>query len=397
MPSAPKHDYYETLSVPRSASEEDIRKAYRKLARKYHPDLNPGDKSAEERFKNVQEAYDILSDAKKRQMYDQVGFYSENGFAGAGPGPGSGARSHPNMGFGGFDFEDMFRNAQTENESKRRTSGGGAFKDIFSQFFHSGGHEAEPEAQKGTDLEYGLNISFWQAIRGTQAKIEIKRYDMCPTCHGTGGNESGSVACPQCNGTGNVTQMAGNMKFNLTCPKCGGKGRLKNACPTCHGDGRLAHSEMVEVRIPPGAQNGSRLRVPGKGNAGTMGAPPGDLYITTHVEEHPLFKREGDNILLKVPITVAEAGLGAKIEVPTIDGKTLLKIPPGTQNDQKFRLRERGIFNSRKNGRGDQIVQVTLKAPVVQDERTKELLRELAELHPEDPRKELWKEDEVDA
>jgi len=405
MPSAPKHDYYETLSVPRNASEDDIRKAYRKLARKYHPDLNPGDKSAEDRFKNVQEAYDILSDSKKRQMYDQVGFYSENGFPGAGAGPGSGGRTHPNMDFNGFDFSEMFRGAQAESEARRRAPGGGAgagtssgsFKDIFSQFFHGGGgggREMENEPEKGADLEYGLNISFWQAIRGTQAKIEITRYDQCPTCHGTGGNEAGSVACPQCNGTGNVTQMAGNMKFNLTCPRCNGKGRLKNVCPTCRGDGRLSHSETVEVRIPPGAQSGSRLRVAGKGNAGTMGAPPGDLYITTHVEDHPLFRREGDNILLKVPITVAEAGLGAKIEVPTIDGKTLLKIPPGTQNEQKFRLRERGVFNARKNTRGDQIVQVVLKAPIVQDERTKELLRELAKLHPEDPRRQLFEEEE---
>jgi molecular chaperone DnaJ len=403
MPSTPKHDYYETLSVPRGASDDEIRKAYRKLARKYHPDLNPGDKSAEDRFKNVQEAYDVLSEPKKRQMYDQVGFYSDNGFAAGGNAPGSGARSHPNMDFSGFDFSEMFKGAQAEAEAKRRSSGGssggGAFKDIFSQFFHSGGggEEAEPEAQKGADLEYGLNISFWQAIRGTQAKIEITRYDECPNCHGGGGNEAGSMACPQCNGTGSVSQMAGNMKFNLTCPRCNGKGRLKNACPTCRGDGRLSHSEMVEVRIPAGAQNGSRLRVPGKENAGTMGAPAGDLYITTHVEDHPLFRREGDNILLKVPITVAEAGLGAKIEVPTIDGKTEMKIPPGTQNEQKFRLRERGIFNTRKNARGDQIVQVTLKAPLIRDERTKELLRELAELHPEDPRQELWKEEQVDA
>jgi len=409
MPTAPKHDYYETLSVPRTASEDDIRKAYRKLARKYHPDLNPGDRSAEDRFKNVQEAYDILSDSKKRQMYDQVGFYSDAGFAAGGAGGGSGPRTHPNMDFNGFDFSEMFKGAQAESEARRRGSaqGGapgagsssGSFKDIFSQFFHGGGtgedHDQAPE--KGADLEYGLTISFWQAIRGTQAKIEITRYDQCPTCHGTGGNESGSAACPQCNGTGNVTQMAGNMKFNLTCPRCNGKGRLKNVCPTCHGDGRLAHSEMVEVRIPPGAQSGSRLRVAGKGNAGTMGAPAGDLYITTNVEEHPLFRREGDNIQLKVPITVAEAGLGAKIEVPTIDGKTLLKIPPGTQNEQKFRLRERGVFNARKNTRGDQIVQVMLKAPVVQDERTKELLRELATLHTEDPRKQLWEEENADA
>jgi molecular chaperone DnaJ len=398
MAITPKHDYYETLGVSRGASDDDIRKAYRKLARKYHPDLNPGDKSAENRFKDVQEAYDVLSDKKKRDMYDQVGFYSENGFPGAGAG-GGGGRPHPNMDFGGFDFSEMFRNAQAETESRRRESGGGSgsgsgsFKDIFSQFFHGGGGsaaETEQEPQKGADLEYGLNISFWQAIKGTTAKIDITRYDQCPTCQGTGGKDAGSVSCPQCNGTGNVTQMAGNMKFNLTCPRCNGKGRLKNACPTCHGDGRLAHTETVEVRIPPGAQDGSRLRVAGKGNAGTMGASPGDLYITTHVEEHPLFQREGDNILLKVPVTVAEAGLGAKIEVPTIDGKTLLKIPPGTQNEQKFRLRERGVFNARKNSRGDQIVQVMLKGPVVQDERTKELLRELATLHPDDPRKGLW-------
>lgn len=404
MPSTPKHDFYETLGISRTASEDEIRKAYRKLARKYHPDLNPGDKSAEERFKNVQEAYDILSDTKKRQMYDQVGFYSENGFPGAGaPGGGGagGSRPYPNMDFNGFDFSEMFRGAQAESESRRRSgsaggSGGsssGSFRDIFSQFFHGGGHEAEQQPEKGADLEYGLTISFWQAIRGTQAKIEITRYDQCPTCHSTGGSEAGSVACPECNGAGTVTQMAGNMKFNLTCPRCNGKARLKNVCPTCHGDGRLAHTEMVEVRIPPGAQSGSRLRVPGKGNAGTMGAPPGDLYITTNVEPHPFFKREGDNIHIKVPVTVAEAGLGAKIEVPTIDGKTLLKIPPGTQNEQKFRLRERGVFNTRKNTRGDQIIQVVIKTPVVQDERTKELLRELAQLHPDDPRKELWKEE----
>ena len=405
MPTTPKHDYYETLGVARNASEDDIRKAYRKLARKYHPDLNPGDKAAEERFKNVQEAYDVLSDAKKKQMYDSVGFYSDAGFAAGGGGAGAGSRTHPNMDFNGFDFSEMFRDAQAQNESRRRSAGpgsgagsgagAGSFRDIFSQFFHSGTEtESDQQPQKGADLEYGLNIGFWQAIRGTQAKIEITRYDQCPSCHGTGGNESGSAPCPQCQGTGNVTQMAGNMKFNLTCPRCNGKGRLKNVCPSCRGEGRLAHSEVVEVRIPPGAQSGSRLRVAGKGNAGTMGAAPGDLYITTNVEEHPLFKREGDNILLKVPVTVAEAGLGAKIEVPTIDGKTLLKIPPGTQNEQKFRLRERGIFNSRKNSRGDQIVQVMVKTPVVQDERTKELLRELATLHPDDPRAELFKEAE---
>jgi molecular chaperone DnaJ len=402
MAATPKHDYYKTLGLERNADEETIRKAYRKLARKYHPDLNPGDKSAESRFKDVQEAYDVLSDTKKRSMYDQVGFYSDSGFN-AGPPPGSGApRGGPNMDFGGFDFSEMFRDAQAEaarSRGSRANSGGGssggAFKDIFSQFFRSGGSAAEPDAvpEKGADLEYGLNITFWQAIRGTQTKIEVTRYEQCAVCHGTGGNEAGSISCPQCNGTGNVQQMAGNMKFNLTCPRCNGKGRIKNACPNCHGDGRIARKEFVEVRIPAGAKHGSRLRVPGKGNAGTMGAPAGDLYITTNVEPHPVFSREGDDIHMQVPVTIWEAGLGAKIEVPTIDGKTLLKIPPGTQNNQKFRLRERGVSNTRKGTKGDQFVQVVLRAPEVRDEKTKELLRELAALHPEDPRAGLWTEE----
>jgi molecular chaperone DnaJ len=398
MASTPKHDYYKTLGVARGAAEEDIRKAYRKLARKYHPDLNPGDKSAEDRFKNVSEAYDVLSDAKKRSMYDQVGFYSEAGYAAgaANPGADSGApRGGPNMDFGGFDFSDIMRERAEAERGRRGGGGGGAFKDIFSQFFNrdSGDDQSDAAPEKGADLEYGLNISFWQAIRGTQTKIEITRYEQCAVCHGTGGSEAGSASCPQCGGTGNVSQMAGNMKFNLTCPRCNGKGRIKNACPPCHGDGRISHKEFVEVRIPAGAQHGSRLRVPGKGNAGTMGAPPGDLYITTNVEPHPVFRREGDNIHMEVPITIWEAGLGTKIEVPTIDGKTLLKIPPGTQNNQKFRLRDRGVTNTRKNTKGDQIVQVVLRAPEVRDERTRELLKQLSELHHEDPRAGLWAEE----
>jgi molecular chaperone DnaJ len=393
--SPPKHEYYETLGVPKKASADDIRKAYRKLARKYHPDLNPGDKAAEERFKNVQEAYDVLSDSKKRQMYDQFGFYSENGFAGAGQGTGPQQGPHPNMDFGGFDFSDFMNSGGAgagQAGGGRRTDAGGGFRDIFSQFF--GGraaqqqHAAEPE--KGGDLEYVMDIDFWQAIKGTTAKVNITRYEVCATCHGSGSSGAGEVTCPQCQGTGNVSQMAGAMRFNLTCPRCGGTGKLKNSCPTCGGDGRVTRTETVEIRIPPGARNGSRLRVPGKGNAGTMGAPPGDLYINTKVEEHPFFKREGDNIEIQVPITISEAALGAKIEVPTIDGRTLLKIPQGTKNGQRFRLREKGVTNSRTNQRGDQIVEVTLEAPEPRDERTRELLRELAKLHPEDPRAEIW-------
>lgn len=388
--SPPKHEYYETLGVQKGASADDVRKAYRKLARKYHPDLNPGDKSAEERFKNVQEAYDILSDPKKRQMYDQYGFYSENGFAGAGPGPGGPQGAPHGMDFSGFDFSDFMQGGGAAGAGGgRRTESGGGFRDIFSQFF--GGKEThQPEPEKGGDLEYVMDIDFWQAIKGTTARVNITRYDVCGTCHGSGTSGSGEVTCPQCKGTGNVSQMAGAMKFNLTCPRCGGTGKLRNACPTCGGEGRVAHTEVVEIRIPPGARNGSRLRVPGKGNAGTQGAPPGDLYINTKVEEHEFFKREGDNIEIKVPITVSEAALGAKIEVPTIDGRTLLKIPQGTRNGQRFRLREKGVTNSRTGARGDQIVEVALEAPEPRDERTRELLRELATLHPEDPRAGIW-------
>jgi molecular chaperone DnaJ len=391
MPAAPKHDYYETLGVARKASADDVRKAYRKLARKYHPDLNPGDKSSEERFKNVQEAYDVLSDPKKRQMYDQYGFYSENGFAGAGGPGGPGGGPGPGMDFGGFDFSDYFQNAAGSGAGRRAeapSGAGGGFRDIFSQFF--GGHGGQAPAEKGGDLEYVMDIDFWQALKGTQARINITRYEVCETCHGSGSTGAGEITCPQCKGTGNVSQMAGAMKFNLTCPRCNGTGKLRNACPTCGGDGRVTRTETVEIRIPPGARNGSRLRVPGKGNAGTMGAPPGDLYITTKVEEHPFFHRESDNIEIKVPVTVWEAALGAKIEVPTIDGRTLLKIPQGTKNGQRFRLREKGVLNSRTNQRGDQIVEVAIEAPEPRDERTRELLKEMSKLHPEDPRAEIW-------
>jgi molecular chaperone DnaJ len=396
MPSATKQDYYETLGVARSASADEIRKAYRKLARKYHPDLNPGDKAAEERFKHVQEAYDILSDDSKRKIFDQYGFYSDNmppngaGGAGAGTGPGG-------PGFGGFDFSEYLRQQQggtRESAGGGFAGGGGGFRDIFSQFFRGGAAAGAGatglEAERGADLEYGLNINFWQAIRGTQVRLNISRQETCETCHGSGSAGTNVAICPECDGTGSVTQMAGAMKFNLQCPRCGGTGRLRNACPTCRGEGRVARQDTVDVRIPQGVASGSRLRVAGKGNAGAAGGPSGDLYITIRVEEHPFFKREGDNIHIHVPLTVSEAGLGAKIEVPTIDGRALLKIPQGTQNGQKFRLREKGVFNARKNTRGDEIVETVLQAPKVHDERTRELLRELAQVQTEDVRAGIW-------
>jgi molecular chaperone DnaJ len=389
MPSTSKQDFYEVLGVSRDAKADEIRKSYRKLARKHHPDLNPGDKAAEERFKKVQEAYDVLSDSKKRQVYDQHGFYSDN-IPQGGPSPGQGGGAYdPGMGFGGFDFSEYVN--QTGG-ADRGAAGASQFRDIFSQFFggRGGDNRAAAGPEKGSDLEYGLNIDFWESIRGTQVRLNIVRQETCETCGGSGSVGGATTVCPECDGTGNVTQMAGAMKFSLTCPRCDGKGRLRNVCPTCHGDGRLSKQEMVEVRIPPGALSGSRLRVAGKGNAGRNTGASGDLYITVRVTPHPFFGREGDDIHIQVPVTVSEAGLGAKIEVPTIDGRALLKVPQGTQNGQKFRLREKGVMNGRKNKRGDEIVEVVIQAPKAQDERTRELLRELSQANTEDPRKEIW-------
>ncbi|MGH9662352.1 MAG: molecular chaperone DnaJ [Bryobacteraceae bacterium] len=387
-----KDDYYQTLNVGRNASAEEIRKSYRRLARKYHPDLNPGDRASEDRFKKIQEAHNVLSDPGKRAMYDQVGFYSESGF----PRPGPGSPGGPGMGFSGFDFSDFFTRPGARPTAGAPAGGapgaggpGGGFRDLFSQFFGSGGR-ADAPAEAGSDLEYAVTIDFWKAIRGTQEKLEIARHEVCGVCGGSGASGGGVAGCPECNGSGSVMQMAGAMRFSLTCPRCSGSGKLRNVCAACHGEGRQARRETVEVRIPPGAQNGSRLRVAGKGSAGSMGMPPGDLYITTRVAPHPLFHRDGDDIHLKVPVSVTEAGLGTKIEVPTVEGKALLKIPPGTQNGQKFRLREKGVLNARKARRGDQIIEVSLVAPNVADERTRELLRELAQRDSADPRADLW-------
>lgn len=389
---ATKRDYYETLGVGRKASPEELRKAYRRLARKCHPDLNPGDKAAEERFKQVQEAYDVLSDPKKRPVYDQFGFYSGSAAGAAG----ASSQQGPGMGFGGFDFNDLFTAAGGQGAGAGAGAGGG-FRDLFSQFFGRGAQATETAAapEKGTDLEYALSIDFWQAIRGTQITLKVARQEACASCGGSGAAGGNTATCPECNGAGHVTQTAGAMRFNLNCPRCGGSGRLRNVCSACHGDGRVSQAENVEVRIPPGVQTGTRLRVAGKGNAGTLGAPPGDLYITVRAEPHPFFRREGDNIEILVPVTVTEAGLGTKIEVPTIDGRALLKVPPGTHSGQKFRMRERGVSNSRKNTRGDQIVEVVVQPPKVRDERTKEILRELAQLHPEDPRAQIWDQVQV--
>ena len=412
MPTTSKKDYYEILGVKKSASAEDIRKAFRKLARKYHPDVNPGDKAAEEKFKALSEANDVLSDPKKRKIYDQVGFYSDNidpataeayaragggaggnagspgGFPGGFPGGAGGGQGAP-FDFGGFDFSDLVDSA---GRGRKSSGSGGSFRDIFGSIF-GGGHGAAPAEEgpePGTDLEYQVNVPFWTAIRGGVMRLNISRQDICSQCHGQGFLESPGK-CPECGGTGQITQTGGRMKFNVQCPRCHGTGKNLATCPTCHGEGTVSKTELLEVRIKAGTRDGQRIRLPGKGNAGAHGGAPGDLYAIIRTGEHPIFRRDGDDIYLTVPVSSTEAALGAKIEVPTIDGRALLKIPPGTQSGQKLRLREKGVPSASKDGvRGDEIVEITVTVPMPRDERTKELLRELAKLNPEDPRAELW-------
>jgi molecular chaperone DnaJ len=346
--------------------------------------LNPGNKSAEEKFKQIQEAYEVLSDEKKRKIYDQYGFYSDNlppGGYGATASPGAGS---PGFDFSGFDFSDT---AAGEEKGGFGTS----FRDLFSQFFSGRrGEETEHEGpERGEDIEHRLHLGFWDAIRGTQVRITVARAEACVTCRGTGAARGAPVVCTACGGTGKATRQAGAMRFALTCPQCGGTGQQRRRCATCGGEGHIRRPETFDVRIPPGVDTGSRVRVPGKGNAGIGGGATGDLYIVTDVEPHPLFERKGDNIYIKVPVTVTEAALGTKVEVPTIDGPATIKIPPGTQGGQKLRLRGRGAPSLRASARGDQFVEVQVVVPHVADERTKEILRELASLNPEDPRKDL--------
>lgn len=409
MPTTTKKDYYETLGVKKSASEDEIRKAFRKLARKYHPDVNPGDKSAEEKFKAISEANDVLSDPKKRKIYDQLGFYSDNidpaaaeayargGPTGAGgfggfPGAqgGAGAGQGVPFDFSGFDFGDMFEGARGRTTS----TGGGGFRDIFSGIFGGGrgGGFTQPEGpEPGTDLEYQVNVPFWTAIRGGVMRLNITRQDVCGNCNGNGVIEQPGV-CPQCKGKGTIEQSANRMKFNVTCPRCHGTGKNVSPCPVCHGEGVVNRTEPLEVRIKAGTRDGQRIRIAGKGNAGTHGGQAGDLYVIIRAGDHPVFHRDGDDIRITVPVTATEAALGSKIEVPTIDGRALLKVPPGTQSGQKLRLREKGVPSATKEGvRGDEIVEVKVTVPMPRDEKTKELLRELAKLNPEDPREELFK------
>ena len=393
-------DYYGALGVKKNASADEIRKAFRKLARKYHPDVNPGDKKAEEKFKEISEANEVLSDPKKRKIYDQLGFYSDNidpaaaeayarggatgagGFGGYDPRSAGGEQEVP-FDFSGFDFSDP-----------GGTQSGGGFRDIFSSIFggaRGAAAQERPVPQPGTDLEYQVNVPFWDAIRGTTVKLNIQRREVCSNCHGEGSIGS-THTCSTCHGKGKV-ETGKPMKFSVTCPTCGGTGKARTPCPVCHGEGVTNRTEPLEFKIKPGTRDGQRIRLAGKGNAGVMGGPQGDLYIIVKVGSHPVFKREADDIYVTVPVSAMEAALGAKIEVPTIDGRALLKVPPGTNGGQKLRLREKGVPSAADAAkRGDEIVEVKISVPKVSDERSKEILRELQKLNPEDPREELWRQ-----
>ena len=356
-----RQDFYKTLGVNRGASLDDIRKSYRKLARKYHPDVNPGDRTAEERFKKISEAYEVLSDPRKRQVYDAYGTYSEN-FR---PRPGG----DPGFDFSGFDFSDL---------------GSSGFSDFFSRMFQGG---PEPASPQGRDLEYQISMSFDDALQGLRTRIAYDRMEVCRSCRGSGQASTAEAGiCPLCRGSGKLDQMRGRARLTTACHRCGGTGRNNRQCASCSGQGRTSSPSRLEVRIPAGVQNGSRIRFAGKGESGLGGAPSGDLYVVAKVTPHPFFERKGDNIYCKVPVTVTEAALGAKIQVPTVDGRSLLKIPPGTQGGQKFRLRGKGAPSLRADRRGDQFIEVRVVVPKIADERSKELLRELAQLNPADPR-----------
>ncbi len=402
MASTQQKDYYGLLGVKKSASTDDIRKAFRKLARKYHPDVNPNDKKAEEKFKEISEANDVLSDPKKRKIYDQLGFYSDNidpaaaeaysrgggfGAGGFGAGPSGRTRSAGSQGFdfSGFDFSDLGGGGGRQ--------GGGGFRDIFASMFGGrggAGTAVETEPERGSDLEYQVNVTFWDAIRGAVMRLNVTRLDTCGNCHGSGVVGTPST-CPQCNGSGQITQSGGGMKFNVTCPRCHGSGKVQPPCPVCHGDGAVERTEPLEVRVKAGTRDGQRIRLAGKGNAGTLGGQAGDLYIIIRVGEHPVFRREGDDIYVTVPVAAWESALGAKIEVPTIDGRSQLKIPPGTQSGQKLRLREKGVPSAtREDKRGDEIVEIKVVVPEAHDMKARELWQELQKLHPDDARAELW-------
>jgi molecular chaperone DnaJ len=346
-----KTDYYEILQVSKTASAEEIKKAYRKLALKFHPDRNPGDKEAEEKFKEAAEAYEVLSDTEKRQLYDRFGH--------------AGLQQ---TGFTGFrDFQDIFS----------------SFGDIFEEFFGFGSRGGQRRApRRGPDLRYDLTISFMDAVFGKETEIEVSRHELCEECHGTGsrgGAEPG--VCPTCSGRGQVTRSQGFFSISTTCPTCQGSGTvITDPCRSCRGLGRVLTTRKLSLKVPGGVETGSRLRLHGEGEPGEPGGAPGDLYVVIHQAPHEVFRRQDDDVIVGLPISYSVAVLGGEIEIPTLEGQDKMEVPAGTQSGQDFRISGRGIPHLRGRGRGDLIVVVYVETPKKVDKQVEDLLRQLAEL-----------------
>lgn len=352
---AAKRDYYEVLGVSQNAGPEEIKKAYRKLALKYHPDRNPGDKRGEERFKEASEAYQVLSDPERRAQYDRFGH----------------AAFEQGAGFGGFDFsaagfEDIF-------------------SDIFGDFFGTG-RRGRSRSRRGDDLRYDLEISFEEAIRGTERRIEVPRLVTCSECSGLGTRDGKPRStCGTCRGTGQLRYQQGLFSIAKTCGQCQGTGSvIRDPCRACGGSGSVQRRHTINLRIPPGVETGSRLKLRGEGEVGHNGGPAGDLYVVLTVREHPLFVRHGPDILCEVPISFTQAALGAEIDVPTLQGKVKMKIPPGCQSGSLFRVKGKGVPSTRGIGQGDQIVRVLIETPKKLSTRQREILEEFARLSGEE-------------
>ena len=345
-----KRDYYEVLGVAKGVSEAELKKAYRRLAMKYHPDRNPDDKEAEEKFKEANEAYEVLSDASKRQAYDQYGH----------------AGVDPQMGGGGF--------------------GGGAgagsfsdiFGDVFSDFFGGGGGRGRGGPQRGADLRYMLELDLEEAVRGTTVTIRVPTLVACKPCDGTGAKKGTSpTTCTTCGGIGQVRMQQGFFSVQQTCPRCHGSGKMiTDPCGSCGGQGRVEEQKTLSVKVPAGVDNGDRIRLTGEGEAGSPGAPAGDLYVVVQVREHAIFQRDGRNLYCEVPISFADAALGGELEVPTLDGRVKLKIPEGSQTGKLFRLRGKGVAPVRGGGPGDLLCRIAVETPVNLTKRQRELLEE---------------------
>lgn len=354
-----KRDYYDILGVSRNASDSELKKAYRAKAMQYHPDKNPGNKEAEEKFKEAAEAYEVLKDPDKKRLYDQ---YGHDGLKGAG--------------FQGFSgFEDIFS----------------SFGDVFGDFFGFSGSRGRRSSgpQHGANLGYDLEISFMDAVKGKETAIEFEKYVSCGQCDGTGARKGTSPdVCPDCRGSGQVVRSQGFFSISTTCGRCHGKGKvIRDKCKDCHGQGKKTEKKRVSVKIPPGVDTGSKLRLTGEGEDGVRGGPPGDLYVIIHVTPHEIFQRNGNDIYCEVPISFSQAALGAEIKVPSLDGTGVLHIPPGTQTNSVFKMEGAGVPSLRGFGRGDQVVQVVVRTPEKLSDREKEILEELASIRGEDTRK----------